>query len=585
MMPEIDKKESLKKVERGVRVGLSVAAALTAAQCRPQPPTAISPERRSDGIILVSGKEAIPFGTGEPSTVPPQVTETPHFTQIEIVDLGIAVGNGMAELVPTGEAITPGAERYIEAWNEGKTYSVNGERIAITEGRANLIGCLNNRTGEVWPVVIVYNDKGEVKHYFLPTETKTGGEEEMFLVKVFAKKGEEIAPDPNYGVIIKEPVGDGSNQWIDSRLYPKGRVEVLSEKPLQFSPPDKFKPTLQIFVKENKLGMWQVPVWARKEGKFIPEVWDASQNPAAVPEDFVISEMGVGKIQEWVKGSYLDPQTGQAVEVYFKWNDANCLLRGDGREIEVLKELPAELLSMVEKPAWVVNVSNAEAKYNQEKKAWEYYSTAEEEKGQYIVSAKQSEKGEFFFHNFAEELDVILHPELLSDATFNEIIEAMKKTGAVKYIPCSRGGIKKLKVQRYQNFNNEPLGLVIYPNRYPLRVYYSHLRGGQANPGNPLMVIVLADVNQGKEGWETRWVQVYALDDSGEERVMAPGESLVGSGILAKVGTPVMEVQRGLVEVLGRQEYNDPDNRMFLDTFARDSHGRLMAPGTLAPSK
>ncbi|HUV72362.1 MAG TPA: hypothetical protein VMW25_05110 [Clostridia bacterium] len=237
----------------------------------------------------------------------------------------------------------------------------------------------------------------------------------------------------------------------------------------------------------------------------------------------------------------------------------------------------------IERFSWVVEVSNTEARFNQDfdngegnpKGRWEYYSTAEGEKDNYIVSVKQNEEGECYFHNFAEEVDVVLHPELLSDATFNEIIEVMKKTGAVKYIPCSGEGIRKLKVQMY---GTEPGALIIYPKLYPLRVYYSHFKGGQANPGYPLMAIILADVNQGKEGWETRWVQVYALDDSGKARVMSPSESLVESGVLAGVGTPIMEIQRGLVKILGRQEYNDADNRMFLDSFARDPHGRLMVP-------
>ncbi|HUV72361.1 MAG TPA: hypothetical protein VMW25_05105 [Clostridia bacterium] len=588
MMPEADKKGNLGKIEKGVRA-LSIAAVLTAAQCKSRPPTAVSPEKgQSDGITLVSSEETIPSGAGEPSTVPPQATETPHFTPIKIVDLGLARGNGLAELEQTGEAVTPGAEKYIKAWNEGKTYSVNGERIAITEGRANLMGCLNNRTGEVWPVIIVYNEEEEIEHYFLPTEIKTGEEEEMFLVKVFAKEGERIEPYPDYGVVVKEPAGDQTNQWFDSWLYPKGKVEVLSEEPLQFSPPEKFRPTLQILAKEKTAELWQVPVWVNKGGKFVPEVWDASQNPAAVPEDFVISAMGIREIKEWVRGSYLDPQTGQAVEVYFKWNDANCLLRGDGREIKILEGLPAGLLNeVVERPAWVVEVSNTEVRYNQEKDVWEYYSTAEGEKGDYIVSVKPNEEGGCYFHNFAEEADVVLHPEVLSDATFNEIIEAMKKTGAVKYIPCSREGIRKLRVQTYPKFNNDPLGLIIYPNSYPLEVYYPYLKGGQANPGYPLMAIILADVNQGKPGWETRWVQVYTLDNSEKARVMTPDESKVGSGVLAKAGTLIMKVQSGLVKILGRQEkeYDDPDNRMLLDSFARNKNGKLMVPKTQTPSK
>jgi len=232
------------------------------------------------------------------------------------------------------------------------------------------------------------------------------------------------------------------------------------------------------------------------------------------------------------------------------------------------------------KPSWVVNVSNAEARYNPEKKVWEYYSTAEEEKGRYIVSVRQNEQGEYFFHNYGEELNVVLHPELLADATFDEIAKTMKETGAVKYIPCFREGIKKLRVQFYPKFDNQPLALIIYPRVYPLDVYYPYLKEGQADPGYPLMVIILSDINQGKPGWETRWVQVYALDNSEKPRIMSPVESKVGSGIWAKTGTLIMRVQTGLVDILGRQEkeYDDPDNRMLLDSFARNKNGQLLAP-------
>ena len=234
------------------------------------------------------------------------------------------------------------------------------------------------------------------------------------------------------------------------------------------------------------------------------------------------------------------------------------------------------------KPSWVVNVSNAEARYNPEKKVWEYYSTAEEEKGRYIVSVRQNEQGEYFFHNYGEELNVVLHPELLADATFDEIAKTMKETGAVKYIPCFREGIEKLKVQFFPKFDNQPLGLIIYPRVYPLDVYYPYLKEGQADPGYPLMVIILSDINQGKPGWETRWVQVYALDNSEKPRIMSPVESKVGSGIWAKTGTLIMRVQTGLVKIAGRQEkeYDDPDNRMLLDSFARDKRGRLMVPAS-----
>lgn len=233
----------------------------------------------------------------------------------------------------------------------------------------------------------------------------------------------------------------------------------------------------------------------------------------------------------------------------------------------------------IERSSWVVPVSNTEAKYNEEKKAWEYYGTAEGNQGQYIVSVKQNEKGEYYFHNFAEEVNVKLHSELFSDASLGSIVETMKKTGAVKFIPCLRDGVEKLKVGRYADyFNNSPVGLIIYPNHYPLRVYYPYLEGGQVNPGTSGMTLALSDINAGKIGWETCWVQVYALDDLEKPRVMVPGESLAGNGILAQPGTPIMEVKGELVELLGRGEYEDAENRMLLDSFARDSHGRLMLP-------
>ena len=232
-----------------------------------------------------------------------------------------------------------------------------------------------------------------------------------------------------------------------------------------------------------------------------------------------------------------------------------------------------------EEASWLPKVSNAEVRFNQEENRWEYYSTDSQEQDQYIVSVRQNTQGEYEFYNYAEELNVGAHPEVCVDATFAEIREIMIATGAVKYIPCSRKSITIVMVHRFPNyFDNAPVSLTVYPAHYPLKVYYPYLEGGQVDPGYPLKVICLSDVNNGKDGWETRWVQLYALDDLGKPRVMSAGESLVGDGILAEVGTPVMEVQSGLVELAGRGDYGDLDNRMLLDSFARDFHGRLMLP-------
>ena len=59
-------------------------------------------------------------------------------------------------------------------------------------------------------------------------------------------------------------------------------------------------------------------------------------------------------------------------------------------------------------------------------------------------------------------------------------------------------------------------------------------------------------------------------------REMVEGENLIGTGTLAGLGTKLIKLETGFIELLGRKEYEDNYNRMLFGTFVCDENGRLM---------
>jgi len=242
---------------------------------------------------------------------------------------------------------------------------------------------------------------------------------------------------------------------------------------------------------------------------------------------------------------------------------------------ETAEWLWKKIVAEAEKPSWLPEVSNAVARL--EDGVWKYYSTDSQEQDQYIVSVKEGEAGYEYF-DYTEELNVEAHPEVCVDATFAEIREIMIATGAVKYIPCERSTIDKLIIHQFSGIDDIPGGLIIKPRAYPIRVFYPYNKPGQASPGSTGKSIGLLDVNINKPEGIFTFVQIYALDMDGKPRVMEGSEVLIGTGVQADVGTALLDIKTGQVELLGRREYADDENRMSLDSFARDTHGRLMLP-------
>ena len=153
-------------------------------------------------------------------------------------------------------------------------------------------------------------------------------------------------------------------------------------------------------------------------------------------------------------------------------------------------------------------ISNAEARYNKEKNTWEYFSTAEGEKGQYVVSVRPNSQGEFEFFNYAETLDMVAHPELGVDASAAEILARMQETGIPKAMFVRRETVSKLIVKRYPAFGNNPGGLITVFKGYPSEVLYPYSTRGQANPLTPSAGIGLMDINIEKDKGLLRFIVI-----------------------------------------------------------------------------
>lgn len=272
-------------------------------------------------------------------------------------------------------------------------------------------------------------------------------------------------------------------------------------------------------------------------------------------------DLALGRIylsQEGIRYGYLDLKDGT-------WNgnegyeDVNSLLRE-------------------ERPAWVINVSNAEAKYNQEQNIWEYFSTVT---GERVVSVRQNAQGEFEFYNYAERVKPQLHPELFRRSTWTEIAARMTETGVVKALFVDVDKVSELQVYRFPDSGNLPLALVCILDS-PADIYYPFLKSSQASPSTPRILLYLFDVNPDIMAP----IDLTVFSEVGKARVIEDDENFTGeTGIMAGLGTKLLHLKGGAVSLTGRKNYDNPFNRMGLDSFARDKNGRLMVPGTVAPSK
>jgi hypothetical protein len=150
----------------------------------------------------------------------------------------------------------------------------------------------------------------------------------------------------------------------------------------------------------------------------------------------------------------------------------------------------------------------------------------------------------------------------------------MRETGAVKALFCDIETVDVLEVQKYTGAAI-PAGLKVIFNRYPAKIYYPYSKGSQASPAISKKAIILIGTNPDP----TRSIEVYALDSTGDTRAMGDAEIAVGTyGGLVNFSDVIIELNSGGVLLLGREDFNDDYNRMFLDSFARDKHGRLMTP-------
>jgi len=162
----------------------------------------------------------------------------------------------------------------------------------------------------------------------------------------------------------------------------------------------------------------------------------------------------------------------------------------------------------------------------------------------------------------------------------------MEETGAVKVLPCGMENVERLSVQRYPNFGNRPGALRIYFQSYSVTFYWPYNKQGQACPGFnhydgviKTDCIFLRDVND--DPIRSPKLSIYNLLDN-KPRVISDNEVLLKDkkyGDVANLGHPLLKVTGDYAKFLGRQEFFDSYNDMFLDSFVRDAQGRLMHPG------
>jgi len=216
-----------------------------------------------------------------------------------------------------------------------------------------------------------------------------------------------------------------------------------------------------------------------------------------------------------------------------------------------------------ERPAWVVEVSNTEAKFNQEQNVWEYFSTVT---GERVVSVRQNVQGEYKFFNYTEgRISPSLHPELLNRSTWGEIAAS----GAVKCLPFHMEDVDYFEVWRTED--GFPVSLKIHFRQYPATLYWPYNKKGPVVPSGIMIYFDEVAKDPNKPPHFTAW------GDNGKPREFTDEEDLVGEWSLATLGRPLVSVKSGFVS-FAAYEVDDEYNNMTMDYFAQDEHGRLRVP-------
>jgi len=145
--------------------------------------------------------------------------------------------------------------------------------------------------------------------------------------------------------------------------------------------------------------------------------------------------------------------------------------------------------------------------------------------------------------------------------------------------------VERLSVQRYPKFGDKPLALRIYFQDYPVTLYWPYNKQGRACPGFnhydgviKTDCIFFEDINNDPLRSPESSIYDPLID---KRRIIANEEILLKDkkyGDVATLGHPLLKVNRDYAKFLGRQEYSDSYNLWALDSFVRDSHGRLMHP-------
>lgn len=271
-------------------------------------------------------------------------------------------------------------------------------------------------------------------------------------------------------------------------------------------------------------------------------------------------------------GTTVDQQTGE-ISVYAIENGVKAAKPALTATYDAEQKVWVWATPGAERPSWLPTVSNAEAKYNPDKKVWEYYSTSAGEKGAYVVSVREN-NGSYEFNNFAEILVPELHSELSVTATWEEMAQRMQETGAVKALFAKIENVAKLVVTR---FNGKPLALALYLKNFPAEIYYPYLKESQANPSSPRKIIYFENINP-EINLPLEFIVFSSKPSAETMRIIEDDENLTGEGIIANLGQPLLRLKSGIVEIDGRKEYDDDYNQMLLDSFVRDEQGRLMHP-------
>ena len=460
--------------------------------------------------------------------------------------------------------------------------------------------------------------------------TKAGGQTQIFCFSENLEEGEEgiTVEESCGGVGADEQIWGKDFETVVSAGKPEERQAILvgpEDNYFSFSVGALGTTDILTPVIQNKEGNWIVDkkkfeeegekkgflVTAGQDGKIASFMLNYDNVPSVpegkTPEEELKLKDSIDAHFDIISGMIYVwnlEETESESEKGFHYCGYYCLETGEWKGEKEWEEysslFEAKAKPQPEKPAWLPEVSNTEIKYNQEDERWEYYTNGypitvsyynkQEKKmesnivngSQYLVSVRHAEKGNFELFNFADIVYPRKHPELFARSTWQQIEKRMSESGAVKVLPCGMENVESLSVQRFPEFRNIPGSLEICFQDYPNVIYYPYDKGSQACPSiNPRNCILFPDINEVDSVSVSPSPKVYAFNSRGKIRKISDEENLAGNGIFANLGTKLINLQNGSVELLGRQEeeFNNSYNRMTLDSFVRDSHGRLMHPG------